>query len=189
MTEFACRVTDLAFCGSNTCFRFSITNSFFIDAKKSGDATVADLARSEPSDQVGALLAGRADLLRGEVVGAVCDPALHALGIAESDPDMAIEGPFRGMREIVLGFESVQELDLEIFGGLKSLLFGVIGLTRSKRMRCQLIILEVSGESGNRVGLDQVHVGAGIHDFGGDGRRVFLISGFIRCGGCGIIRH
>ena len=165
-----------------------------MDAEEGGDATVADLARREARDQVGTLLTSNPNLGRGEVVLAILDPTLHALGIAESDPDMAIEGPFRGMREIVLGFESVQELDLEIFGGLTSLLLGVIGLTRSKRMRCPLIILEVSGESGNRVGLDQVGIidviqDFGIHDFGGDCRRVFLISVFFRCGGCGIIRH
>ena len=105
-----------------------------MDAEEGGDATVADLARSEACDKVGALLAGHADLLRGEVVGAVCDPTLHALGIAESDPDMAIEGPFRGVREIVLGFESVQELDLEIFGDAPCLFLGVVGFARSKRM-------------------------------------------------------
>ena len=47
---------------------------------------------------------------------------------------MAIEGPFRGMREIVLGFESVQELDLEIFGDAPCLFLGVVGFARSKRM-------------------------------------------------------
>ena len=107
MLEFTGRVTDLAFCGSNASLSLCITDGPLADAEEGGDATVADLARSEARDQVGALLAGHADLLRGEVVGAVCDPTLHALGIAESDPDMAIEGPFRGMREIVLGFESV----------------------------------------------------------------------------------
>ena len=57
---------------------------------------------------------------------------------------------------------------------------------------------EVPGEGRDRVGFDQIGIVVVqdfgvhdfiIHDFGGDGRRVFLILGFIRCGGCGIIRH
>ena len=102
---------------------------------------------------------------------------------------MAVKSLFHRVHQIVLGFGGMQNLDFDVFGGLTSLLLGVIGLTRSKRMRCQLIILEVSGESGNRVGLDQVGIIDVVHNFGGDGRRVFLVSGFIRCGGCGIIRH
>ena len=90
---------------------------------------------------------------------------------------MAIEGPFRGMREIVLGFESVQELDLEIFGDAPCLFLGVVGLARSKRTP-RWFALEVLGQYRDRVRVDQIHVGAGIHDFGGDGRRVFLISVF-----------
>ena len=162
--------------------------------KESSNATVGDFTWGEACDQVSALLASNPNLGRGEVVLAIGGPALHALRISERDPDVPIERLFHRVHQIVLGFGGMQNLDFDVFGGLTSLLFGVIGLTRSKRMRCQLIILEVSGESGNRVGLDQVCIidviqDFGVHDFGGDCRRVFLILGFIRCGGCGIIRH
>lgn len=79
---------------------------------------------------------------------------------------MAVKSFFHRVHQIVLGLKRVQELDFDVFGGLTSLLLGVIGLTRSKRMRCPLIILEVSGESGNRVGLDQVGIIDVIQDFG-----------------------
>lgn len=47
---------------------------------------------------------------------------------------MAIEGPFRGMREIVLSLKRMQELDLELFGDATRLFLGVVGFARSKRM-------------------------------------------------------
>ena len=105
-----------------------------MDAEEGSDATVGDLARREACDQVSALLTSNPNLGRGEVVLAILDPTLHALRISERDPDMAVKSLFHRVHQIVLGFESVQELDLEIFGGLTSLLLGVIGFARSKRM-------------------------------------------------------
>lgn len=194
VTEFAVCAARPAFRGSDTGLASDTVNSRVTDTEQSGDATVGDFTWGEACDQVGTLLAGHTDLLGGEVVRAILDPTLHALRISERDPDMAVKSFFHRVHQIVLGFGSMQNLDFDVFGGLTSLLLGVIGLTRSKRMRCPLIILEVSGESGNRVGLDQVGIidviqNFGVHDFGGDCRRVFLILGFIRCGGCGIIRH
>ena len=47
---------------------------------------------------------------------------------------MAVKSLFHRVHQIVLGFESVQELDLEIFGDAPCLFLGVVGLARSKRM-------------------------------------------------------
>ena len=188
----AARITYLARCRSNPSLCLSSPDGPIIDTEKSGDATVADLARREACDQVGTLLAGHTDLLGGEVVRAIHGPALHALRISERDPDVTVERLFRGLDEIVLSLKRMQELDLEFFGDATRLILGVIGLIRLKGA-CRQFTLEVLGQAGDWIRFDQIGITIvqdfGVHDFGGDCRRVFLILGSVWCGGCGIIRH
>ena len=105
---------------------------------------------------------------------------------------MTVERLFRGLDEIVLSLKRMQELDLELFGDVTRLILGVNGLIRLKGAFRQFT-LEVLGQAGDWIRFDQIGIAIiqdfGVHDFGGDCRRVFLILGFIRCGGCGIIRH
>ena len=129
MTAFARRVTNPAFRGSDTGFGFNAIHGPMIDSEQGGDATVANLARVEAHDQVGALLTGHANLFGSEVVLAVCDPALRAFGIAERNPDVAGECLLGGLHQIVLGFKGVQEFDFQILGDPTSFLFGVVGLS------------------------------------------------------------
>ena len=50
------------------------------------------------------------------MVLAVRFPSPHALRVAERDPDVSLERSLGGLDEVVLGFEGVQELDLEFLG-------------------------------------------------------------------------
>ena len=83
----------------------------------------------------------------------------------------------------------MQELDLELFGDATRLILGVIGLIRLKGA-CRQFTLEVLGQAGDWIRFDQIGITIvqdfGVHDFGGDCRRVFLILGSVWCGGCGI---
>ena len=192
----ASRITHLA-CLGDTSLGPDATHSCAINSKKDGDVSVADISGSigiwlnKAQDQVVALFSCQFDCGSLEVVLAIGLPARCALRIAKSKPNVTIMRFTHTGDQVVMGLDCVTVLQLEILGQSLGLFASerafIVGQLMFFRLR------QLLGQKNDRiiliVNIRSFQFTPSVHDFGGDCRRVFLVSGFIRCGGCGIIRH